>query len=473
MTMPIREAVFFGIHRLLGTGTWEAWKELLAAEEMSREELLLMRDAKLAATWEHLRSGAPFFRERLPAGPIIDKSGRLRPDVWARAPVVSKDDIRNNLADMTVFPSDEAGNAFVKGGVLPGGWGLEKSGGSTGRPIECLQDPGWRGWNRAAALWCDKMSGAWPCREKRLKIWGGAHEIGGARLPLTTRLSAWMQNSSVLPCFRMDEHTMRSHLRTIDRTTDVTTLEGYSSALFTLARFAESEGIEVQPLQRIISSAGNLYPYMKDVIERVFDAPVFNRYGSRDGGATANQCEMRQGLHICEPTIYLEVVDEEGMPVPNGSPGEILITQIENRGMPLFRYRIGDCGIMDPDPCPCGMPHRTLKELVGRVTECVRTPDGRVLDSVYFAHLFGVVLNTGWIDQFQVVQEEPDIVTVLVTSRSGATPEDVEEGVKEIGAELGTSLGPVVRLSVNVVDDIPPSPSGKQLHVVSRIGDAK
>lgn len=467
--MRHHELIFFGVHRLLGTGTARAWRTLLAAESQSPGTLFRSRDAAIAATWERLRTATPFFRERLPTGPLLDGSGRLRPDVWARAPVVDRSDIRAHFDDMVAFPAAAARRAWQERRALPSGWSVQKSGGSTGQPVEYLQDRTWQAWNRAAALWCDKLSGAWPCREKRIKIWGGTQEIRGVKVPWTTRLSSWLQQGIILPSFRMDEATMRGHVEAINRHTDVPTLEGYVSTLHTLARFADSAGMTVRPLRRVISSAGTLHPPMKELMERVYGAPVYNRYGSRDGGATANQCELRQGLHLCEPTLYVEVVDESGRPVPDGTPGEILLTQLHNHGMPLFRYRIGDRGVMDPEPCPCGRPHRVLKELLGRVTERIHTPDGRVLDSLYFVHLLGVVLNSGWLDRFQVVQDRTDEVRVALVPWEGSSQEDREAGLRAVTDELTESLGPSVRLDARLVDDIPPSPSGKHLYVVSSL----
>ena len=467
--MRHHEWIFFLGHRLLGTGTVEAWNEMLQAEKTGRPELGRLRDAKIANTWELLRSSTTYFREKLPEEPLLDGSGRLKAEVWARAPMMSKETIRSHFADMAVFPDDAARQAWAADRVLPRGWSVQKSGGSTGQPVEYLQDDRWRAWNRAAALWCDKLSGAWPCREKRLKIWGGTQEIRGVKVPWSTRLSSWLQQGVILPSFRMDEAAMRSHIETINRMKDVQTLEGYVSTLNTLAGFADQAGIPIRPVRRVISSAGNLYPHMKERMEQVFGAPVFNRYGSRDGGATANQCELRLGLHVCEPALYVEVVDEEGQPVPDGTAGEILLTQLENRAMPLFRYRIGDRGALDSEPCPCGRPHRVLRQLLGRVTEQIRTPDGRVLDSLYFVHLIGVVLNTGWIDRFQIVQERMDGLLLKLKPRPGSDPGEMEKGVRAVTSELGESLGPAIRLEVEVVDEIPPSPSGKHLYVISRL----
>jgi phenylacetate-CoA ligase len=464
----IHEVLFFGGHAALRTGTNGAWRALLASERMPRDALLRARDREVAATWEILRSRAPFFADRLPAGPLLDAStGRIRPDVWRQAPIVSRDDLHTRLADLAAFPSPEARRAYADAKALPRGWIVQRSGGSTGQPVECLQDGTWRAWNRAAALWCDKLSGAWPCREKRLKVWGSPTEIRAARTTLAGRLSSWLQQGEILPSFRLDETAMRSHLAEIDRRVDVPTIEGYSSALFTLAQFALAEGIRPRPVRRVISSAGTLTPDMRDAIEAALGAPVFNRYGSRDGGATANQCERREGLHVCEPTIFLEVVDAAGEPVPDGVEGEILVTQIRNRAMPLFRYRIGDAGVLDPEPCPCGRPHRILKALTGRMTERLRTPDGRVLDHTYFLHLIGVVLNTGWLDRFRVVQHAPGSVEVLVAPRPGAEEGAVGRGIAAIESEVGSALGRAVALHVRRVAEIPPSPSGKHLYVVA------
>src|SRR5690606_33347059 len=66
----------------------------------------------------------------------------------------------------------------------------------------------------------------------------------------------------------------------------------------------------------------------------------------------------------------------DGLPVAPGEFGEIVATTLVNRGMPLVRCRIGDLGVLSPDPCACGRPQPVLAALQGRAADLVFKPDG-------------------------------------------------------------------------------------------------
>jgi hypothetical protein len=87
-------------------------------------------------------------------------------------------------------------------------------------------------------------------------------------------------------------------------------------------------------------------------------------------------CEAHAGYHLREPDLYLEVVDPStGQVLPEGAPGEIVLTTLTRRGMPLVRYRTGDLSRLVPGPCPCGSALRRLARVRGR-TDARTVPCG-------------------------------------------------------------------------------------------------
>ncbi|WP_256934128.1 phenylacetate--CoA ligase family protein, partial [Vibrio parahaemolyticus] len=67
---------------------------------------------------------------------------------------------------------------------------------------------------------------------------------------------------------------------------------------------------------------------------------VFQAYASAELGLIAYQVAGEQGLVIAED-IIVEIVDPDGMPVPPGEVGEVVVTSLDEK-FPLIRYATGD-----------------------------------------------------------------------------------------------------------------------------------
>jgi phenylacetate-CoA ligase len=104
-------------------------------------------------------------------------------------------------------------------------------------------------------------------------------------------------------------------------------------------------------------------------------------YSTSETGPVGYQCRFQRGTrhHLHEDAVIVEVVDEKGRRVPDGSVGEVVVTPLQASGMALFRYRLGDCGYLTVQPCGCGSAVRSL-ELLGRSTQSV-TVDGSTIST--------------------------------------------------------------------------------------------
>jgi phenylacetate-CoA ligase len=73
-------------------------------------------------------------------------------------------------------------------------------------------------------------------------------------------------------------------------------------------------------------------------------------------------CPEKNGLHLAEDNILLEVLDPKTQePVPDGQPGEMVLTTLLKQARPMIRFRTGDIITRLPDACPCG---RTFSRFV-------------------------------------------------------------------------------------------------------------
>ncbi|MFK0050311.1 phenylacetate--CoA ligase family protein [Streptomyces sp. NPDC090741] len=109
---------------------------------------------------------------------------------------------------------------------------------------------------------------------------------------------------------------------------------------------------------------------------------------ANDGAQLGYQCAALDGMlhHVNDDYNYLEVVDDQGRHLPDGTAGELLTTTFQKGEGPLIRYRIGDRGRFVHHDCPCGISGRTL-EYHGRSDGVVRIMGaallhGELLDAV-------------------------------------------------------------------------------------------
>lgn len=116
--------------------------------------------------------------------------------------------------------------------------------------------------------------------------------------------------------------------------------------------------LRLQPehsLRRALVSGDACPDGVMEEIEKLLDSRLYPHYGSREiglGGAVT--CPAFHGMHLRENDLLAEIVDERGKPLPRGEWGELAITTLEAKAMPLIRYRTGDRARFLPEACPCG-----------------------------------------------------------------------------------------------------------------------
>lgn len=106
-------------------------------------------------------------------------------------------------------------------------------------------------------------------------------------------------------------------------------------------------------------------------ISEAWGCRVDEEYGMTETGlAGAVGCTRGGGYHPWESDLYYEIVDpDSGLPVPEGTEGELVVTTLTRSAMPFLRYRTGDLSRFIPAPCPCGSVLRHLARVGDRHCE--------------------------------------------------------------------------------------------------------
>ncbi len=145
----------------------------------------------------------------------------------------------------------------------------------------------------------------------------------------------------------------------------IETLVGIPTQVLGLAR---SSGGRAAP-GSVLLSADHVPDAVSEELRRIWGCEVFTHYGMTEMGFGGGvECEARNGYHLREADLYIEIVDPEtGRSVSEGDPGEVVFTTLTRRGMPLIRYRTGDLSRFVPGPCPCGTVLKTLGQVKNRL----------------------------------------------------------------------------------------------------------
>jgi phenylacetate-CoA ligase len=230
--------------------------------------------------------------------------------------------------------------------------------------------------------------------------------------------------------------------------------------LQSLLKKKKIKGFEIKS---IISSAEVLYEYQRELIESVFHCKVFNRYGCREFGNIAHECSEHSGMHINVEHVYVECIKEDGEPAALGERGELIITDLDNYGMPFIRYKIGDIGELSDRKCNCGRVLPLLKEVGGRTFDIIVGTNGRCLGGTFWTLLFRTAFNG--IQQFQVVQVSKNKINIKLVIDALFNMKDIDKLINKIQEYCGNDM----QINIRIVDKIPLTESGKFRFVISKI----
>jgi phenylacetate-CoA ligase len=183
-------------------------------------------------------------------------------------------------------------------------------------------------------------------------------------------------------------------------------LGGYTGMLGHLALLKEKGfGQDVSP--RIIASTGSsLSKSLKELIERTFNAKVFESYGSTESGPIAFQCRYGK-YHIMSDYVYLEFL-KDGESVESGEAGKVVLTKLFGNGTPIIRYNAMN-DIVAPlyEKCNCGLSGVLIDKIYGREDISLYSLDGKILLPSSFGEIFSRILyelKTNKLTDVRVIQ---------------------------------------------------------------------
>ena len=386
-------------------------KEIEELQYKSQDEIRRYQEEKLKELLSHAYENVPYYNKVLRESEVVI-DGDVNLDNFSRIPILTKEIIRV-----------EGGNLYSKDYKSRKPY-ENTSGGSTGEPVKFIQDERYLHRNIANKFYFNRLLGK-DIGEKEINLWGSERDIFRNTLSFKERITNFLYNRAFLNAFKVDENKLREFVSEINRVKPIS-MWAYVESIDLLARFIEDNDLKVYSPKCIITTAGTLFPEIREKVETVFECPVYNQYGSREVGPIAVECEYKQGLHCFPWSHKLELIGE-------GELKDIIVTDLTNYSMPLIRYKIGDVSKKaDLSECTCGRNTLFFKEVSGRVVNHFITKMRDIVHGQYFIHVF---YFRDWIKKFQVVQKDYDLIKVyivLTKERNEKDMEDIENKIKLI-----------------------------------------
>lgn len=149
-----------------------------------------------------------------------------------------------------------------------------------------------------------------------------------------------------------------------------TVITATSSYALVLAEEIEKRGLKEQIcLKKGVIGSERWSEKKRQAIREGLGIELYDIYGLTEiyGPGIGINCEHEEGIHYWDDYIYIEIIDPKtGEPVPDGEPGEIVITTLVKEGAPLLRFRTHDMSRIIPEPCSCGRSYPRIDIIRGR-----------------------------------------------------------------------------------------------------------
>jgi phenylacetate-CoA ligase len=373
-------------------------KQLLPADALRAEQTKLLAELCSAAARD-----VPAYRMRFHEAGLDPAELSADPGALARLRPVFREEIRDDQA------------AYLRVGTSVQDLELISTGGTGGSPVSVARDAHAKDWWLAESFLLNSWTGL-GIGVPYFFLWGASEDIASTQAGLRRLNLRLLHGRRTLNASRMSVLKEVQFLEELNRSARCHYIYGYANELHNLAVRSLQDGPRLlRPLKAVIATAEPLTEAMRTTIERAFQCPVYNRYGSREAGDIASECRHQRGLHVNPLFTQLEVVDDLGQPLDYGQEGQFLVTNLHNRVMPLIRYAIGDRGVLQaPRRCSCGVSWPTIVALTGRVNDWVFLSDGsRLRCSV----LESVLVKLPALKRFQIHQVSESNLRIRLSSR--------------------------------------------------------
>ena len=271
------------------------------------------------------------------------------------------------------------------------------------------------------------------------------------------RIKDLFSNRFRFSVFNLSNTEFEKNLQKFDKT-KFDYINGYTSVIVQFAKFLKEKNIVLKTicpaLKACIVTSEMLFNEDKILLENQLGIPVINEYGAAELGLIAFQNTKNEWI-LNNEDLFVEILDDNNNPLPNGETGRIVITALYNKAHPFIRYDIGDIGALDEKST---LKKPILKSLLGRTSDIVYLPSGKKAAGLTFYYVTKTVIeDSGLVKEFIIEQLKTDTFKISYVSDSILS----EEKIAEINETIERYLEPNLKIQFQRKAILNRSKSGK------------
>jgi len=332
----------------------------LSSFDWSRDQLLSFQFDKLKILLHHAWKNVPYYREMFDHAQCTPEDIKCIDDL-SLLPILTREHIYEEY-DKLIDKTNEYKIQFPS-----------SSSGTTGTPIKYIHDVDGESAGIAAGYAMNYLSGC-GLGSKKLHIWGNpVSQKNWERL--SSRLKRTLFNQMNYPAHLLNDTVNYPSLLRLIRTENPDFIDGYSSSIGSFAGWLIDQNIRLNGIRAVFTTAENLTPGNRISIENSI-GPVSDLYGCGEINGIGIQPINAKRYAILEPHVIVETVMNNGI-------NEVVVTDLDNRIMPLIRYKIGDTiDDFSTNQYVADLPFSTFGRVDGRIADYIKLPNGKIIHPV-------------------------------------------------------------------------------------------
>jgi phenylacetate-CoA ligase len=442
---PVLTSAFNFASKVSYYSAWEKYQFLSESQWWPREKLEAYQWDKLKKTLHHAYAEVPLYRKLWQEHGIHPDDIKDRSDM-RKLPIVQRTDI-----DTTICSAQSS--EFRKG--LQG----VHTSGSTGIPFSVLIDI--ISYQHKFALWLREMAYTdWEIGKSMVSYWHRTYRGYTREEPhALIRDILWSaMGKRILPAFPTKLSTDPLYdeaLKWYKALKDISPylMESIHCFVQILTNFIVDNGLDPIPVKKIFC-LGTPSSHERIKMEKAFPGiDIHNRYSPHEFEGVATDCAAHKGMHISIDSYFVEFLREDGSYADPGEVARVIITDLDNKAMPLIRYNIRDLARYSNEKCSCGRGLPLMSGLDGREGDYIISADRQ---KYYFTHLHEFFDRYDEVRWFNVIQSAGGALTVEIVKECKT---DEQTLARKIAADLKAKIGQ--EISVRYTDSIEEAKNGK------------